>query len=226
MARLPLQTFWQAGCEGMIGVSAGGEAIGSTADDPAGEEEARIVLAVLSGEMSIAEAARKEKVWSSRLAGGRRSSSRPAGPRGGSLVAVKPGGASRHMRLSCWPCQRAGRRCRTFRRRSGGAGGSSPVDLDRSVAEMTEEPGGSGAIAEEPAVAEPQQAEAAGADKGTRGACGADASRSPTPRRASLKAARTSCFRSTTTDLPSTEASELGRPQCPRFEFLHLTVQT
>ena len=30
---------------------------------------------------------------------------------------------------------------------------------------MTEEPGDSGAIAEEPAVAEPQQAEAAGADK-------------------------------------------------------------
>ena len=88
--------------------------------------------------------------------------------------------------------------------------GSSPVDLDRSVAEMTEEPRESGALAEGPAVAEPQQAEAAGADKGTPGACGADASRSPTPRRASLKAARTSCFRSTTTDLPSTEASELG----------------
>ena len=34
---------------------------------------------------------------------------------------------------------------------------------------MTEEPRESGAIAEEPAVAEPQQAEAAGADKGTPG---------------------------------------------------------
>ena len=45
------------------------------------EKKTRIVLAILAGEMSIAEAARKEKVPSSRLAGGRRSSSRPAGPR-------------------------------------------------------------------------------------------------------------------------------------------------
>ena len=105
-------------------------------------------------------------------------------------------------------------------------GGSSPVDLDRSVAEMTEEPRESGAIAEEPAVAEPQQAEAAGADKGTPGACGADASRSPTPRRASRRppVPRASDLRRRTCPLP--KHRNWDGPQCPRFEFLHLTVQT
>jgi hypothetical protein len=49
-----------------------------------------------------------------------------------------------------------------------GAVGSAAPDLDRSVGEMIGEPEESGAIAEEPAVAEPQQqAEAAEADEGT-----------------------------------------------------------
>ena len=58
---VPLQTFWQAGCEGMIGVWSGGEAMGRPSTIPA-EKKIRIVLAILAGEMSIAEAARKEKV--------------------------------------------------------------------------------------------------------------------------------------------------------------------
>jgi hypothetical protein len=50
-----------------------------------------------------------------------------------------------------------------------GAVGTAAPDLDRSVAEMIGEPEESGAIAEEPAVAELQQeAEAAEADEGTR----------------------------------------------------------
>jgi hypothetical protein len=49
-----------------------------------------------------------------------------------------------------------------------GAVGSAAPDLDRSVGEMIGEPEESAAIAEEPAVAAPQQeAEAAGADEGT-----------------------------------------------------------
>ena len=49
-----------------------------------------------------------------------------------------------------------------------GAVGSAAPDVDRSVAEIIGEPDESGAIAEEPAVAEPQhEAEAAGADEGT-----------------------------------------------------------
>ena len=48
-----------------------------------------------------------------------------------------------------------------------GAVGSAPVDLDRSVAEMIEEPAERGAIAEEQAVAEPQhEAKDAGAKEG------------------------------------------------------------
>jgi hypothetical protein len=50
-----------------------------------------------------------------------------------------------------------------------GAVGTAAHDLDRSVGEMIGEPEESGAIAEEPAVAEPQQeAQAAEADEGTR----------------------------------------------------------
>jgi hypothetical protein len=45
------------------------------------EKKTRIVLAILAGEMSIAVAARRRRFPSSRFAGGRRSSSRPAGPR-------------------------------------------------------------------------------------------------------------------------------------------------
>ena len=49
-----------------------------------------------------------------------------------------------------------------------GAVGSAAPDVDRSVAEMIGEPAESGAIAEEPAVAEPQhEDEAAGGDEGT-----------------------------------------------------------
>ena len=49
-----------------------------------------------------------------------------------------------------------------------GAVGSAAPDVDRSVAEMIGEPDESGAIAEEPAVAEPQhEDEAAGGDEGT-----------------------------------------------------------
>jgi hypothetical protein len=49
-----------------------------------------------------------------------------------------------------------------------GAVGSAAPDVDRSVAEMIGEPAESGAIAEESAVAEPQdEVEAAGADEGT-----------------------------------------------------------
>ena len=50
-----------------------------------------------------------------------------------------------------------------------GAVGSSAPGVDRSVAEMIEEPAESGAIAEEPAVAEPEHgAEAVGSGEGTR----------------------------------------------------------
>jgi hypothetical protein len=49
-----------------------------------------------------------------------------------------------------------------------GAVGSAAPDVDRSVAEMIEEPDESDAIAEEPAVAEPHEAETAGADEGTQ----------------------------------------------------------
>ena len=50
-----------------------------------------------------------------------------------------------------------------------GAVGSAAPDVDRSVAEMIEEPAESDAIAEEPAVAEPQhEDEAAGGDEGTQ----------------------------------------------------------
>jgi hypothetical protein len=49
-----------------------------------------------------------------------------------------------------------------------GAVGSAAPDVDRSIAEMIGEPAESGAIAEEPAVEEPQhKAEAAGAGEGT-----------------------------------------------------------
>ena len=49
-----------------------------------------------------------------------------------------------------------------------GAVGSAAPDVDRSVAEMIEEPDESDATAEEPAVAEPHEAETAGADEGTQ----------------------------------------------------------
>jgi hypothetical protein len=45
------------------------------------DKKTRIVLAVLAGEMSIAERRGRRRFPSSRLAAGRRSSSRPAGPR-------------------------------------------------------------------------------------------------------------------------------------------------
>jgi Helix-turn-helix domain len=57
---VPLQTFWQAGCEGMIGVWSGGEAMGRPPTIP--EKKIRIVSAILAGEISIAEAARKGRV--------------------------------------------------------------------------------------------------------------------------------------------------------------------
>jgi hypothetical protein len=43
--RVPLQTFWQAGCEGMIGVWSGGEAMGRPSTIPP-EKKIRIVLAI------------------------------------------------------------------------------------------------------------------------------------------------------------------------------------
>ena len=49
-----------------------------------------------------------------------------------------------------------------------GSVGSAAPDVDRSVAEMIEEPDESDATAEEPAVAEPHEAETAGADEGTQ----------------------------------------------------------
>ncbi len=58
---VPLQTSWQAGYEGMIGVLVKEVAVGRPPVIPV-EKKTRIVLSVLAGEMSIAEAARKEQV--------------------------------------------------------------------------------------------------------------------------------------------------------------------
>ena len=50
------------------------------------EKKTRMVSSVLAGEMSIAEAARREKVSEQSIGGGRLISSRPAKPRGGRQV--------------------------------------------------------------------------------------------------------------------------------------------
>ena len=59
---VPRQTFWQAGYEGMIGVGEQEGLIMGRAPVFSPETKTRIVLSVLAGEVTVAEAARKEKV--------------------------------------------------------------------------------------------------------------------------------------------------------------------
>lgn len=59
---VPRQTFWQAGYEGMIGVGGQEGLIMGRPPVFSPETKTRIVLSVLAGEVSVAEAARKEKV--------------------------------------------------------------------------------------------------------------------------------------------------------------------
>lgn len=59
---VPRHAFWQAGYEGMIGVGEQEGLIMGRAPVFSPETKPRIVLSVLAGEVSVAEAARKEKV--------------------------------------------------------------------------------------------------------------------------------------------------------------------
>jgi transposase len=65
------------------------------------EKKTRIVLAILAGEMAIAEAARKEKVSEQSIRGGRRSSLRPAGLRWWRVGRCRQAGRS-SWRLRSW----------------------------------------------------------------------------------------------------------------------------